>query len=173
VIRLLVAAGVLAAVLSSADARPVWRQVPTPLPPVIHTAKVRPPYIGPAWRFAPVAAVVDVAGEDADPTPAESPAVAEVTPETLPPPEKTTEVAAARTPPPALAPAPVVVAQTEVAAPVSEPAPVAPPPPPTAPIAGPAVTPTGSWLDYVGVLALAAIIAATIFFVARERRRPA
>jgi outer membrane biosynthesis protein TonB len=201
VIRLVVAAGALVAVSFAADARPVWRQVPTPLPPVVHMTKVRPPYIGPVWRFAPIVAVdgteensaTSVAEEtESLPAPATEIAVAS-TPE---PPPVVAEAKAApveqAAPVPAVEPVPTPIVAAEPEPPVeAKPAPVvvaqkAPEPPPgpvakPAPVAAPAVAPTvaeppasgAPWLDYLGVFALAAVVAGTIFFFARERRRPA
>ncbi len=190
-IRLAVAAGLLAAALSTADARPVWRSVPTPLPPVVHTAKVRPPHLGPVWRIAPVIPVTDVVeyvapAVEASPAPvADAAPVVEAPRASLPAPavvvavaniapavEAAQPAAAAFAAPPK--PAPVVVAEKAPAAPPVAPAKPAATPPVS--VAAPAVVETAPgipWLDYLGVIALAAIVGGTIFFVARERRRPA
>ncbi len=186
--RILLAAAVLFVAVSSAEARPVWRQVPTPLPPVIHTTKIRPPYLGPAWRTAP-AVVSYTPAPEAEPTGQAPKAVAVAPPAAEPPAEKV--VAAEPTPAPVklapvVAPAPAVqtptppkptpavVAQKAPDAPAAATPPPAPKPvaPPTAPAATaqPAVA-EGAGLPWgqivLGVLFTAAV-AGAIFFLGRR-----
>jgi hypothetical protein len=196
VIRLVVAAGIISAVSLGAEARPVWRAVPTPMPEVIHTTKVRPPYIGPVWRYAPAPPEVHPVAAD-EPVPATE--IVSVTPppstekhvetsvlvaQANPPVPETAATSAkvvdsapvAATETPVREPLPIVVAEKAPdTVPPVEVKPAAPTPATAAPAAEATIPAPGgkSWLDYLGVFVLAAIIGGTILMVARERKRTA
>jgi hypothetical protein len=150
--------------------------VPTPLPPVVHAAKQRPPTIGPVWRYAPVVAIsdvsvyVDVKHVVAEPVPVAAVSAPEAMPK---PPAPAVIVAVANVAPVVEPPKPKPVPVVVVAEKAPEPAPA--PAKPTAEVAAaPAVAePAGSgtqWFDYVGIFALATIIGGAILFFNRERQ---
>ncbi len=186
-------------VAASADARPVWRTYPTPLPPPVHLARVRPVWIGPVWRQwdSPRVVSADFApAEAAQPRArAADTAVVTWTPDPPAAPAPAVPVVAAAKPAPG--PAPIVVAakapEPPPAAPVvaaAKPAPVPPPakivvaqnapdsaPPAAPPVAAPMTlepaSPRTPWLDYISAFVMAIVLGGVIYFFTRDRKRTA
>jgi hypothetical protein len=186
VYRVLLVAGALVIACASAEARPVWKTYPTPLPPQVHLAKVRPAWIGPVWRRVVVPA--SVAATDIPPA-IETTAVAEPPVANQPAPVSWRQVFTAplaeqavvavepRPAPPfvgatAPEPAPLIAKP----APASPPAPIvvaekAPAPPPAPPAALESSSPKTPWLDYISAFVMAIVLGGVIFFFSRDRKR--
>jgi hypothetical protein len=182
VLRFLLAAGACIVFAAPTEAAPVWRSVPTPMPPEIHLSKARPPWLGPVWRQTSSSRLVSVSVLQSD-TPdtsvvtLESEAAAEppAAPAPVAPaiPAAPAPVVAAKAPEPA-PPAVPVAKPAEVAAPVVAADKAPDPTPVAAPASAPAMeaaSPPSRWLDYLGALAMAIVVGGAIFFLTRDRKR--